>query len=270
MDLVITYDTVKALVENPPSLGDRPNFFNLCALQTHFAHTLKRIPCPQSTINGWSGAVLMPDMYALISSKPFKNEMELKMLVPDFPPVFKSNGTTKIPYTHEQTPKITAKFARKKNYYETPCNIYHTVYDALDTHVNDALKVAPSTIPPTIGWHASMSLNKIFDQLMKTYGQHTPDTMQQNMTTFLSPNNPQDPPEILFKQCADCQEIAIIANFKYTNQQLLMNVINLLTRCGLYQRNLENWDCKPEADKTLINLRPIIQERTNVAYSQER
>jgi hypothetical protein len=29
MDSIITYDMVKALVANPPSLGDRPNFFNL-------------------------------------------------------------------------------------------------------------------------------------------------------------------------------------------------------------------------------------------------
>ncbi len=93
---------------------------------------------------------------------------------------------------------------------------------------------------------------------MKTYGQPTPDAMRQNMTTFLSPSNPQDPPEILFKQCADCQEIAIIANVKYTDQQLLMNVINLLTQCGLYQCNLEDWDRKPEADKTWINLCPFI------------
>ncbi len=107
-----------------------------------------------------------------------------------------------------------------------------------------------------------MSLNKIFDQLMKTYGQPTPDAMRQNMTTFLSPYNPQDPPKILFKQCADCQEIAIIANVKYTNQKLLMNVINLLTQCSLYQSNLEDWDRKPEPNKTWINLHPFIQ----VAY----
>jgi hypothetical protein len=103
------------------------------------------------------------------------------------------------------------------------------MYDVLDTHVDDEFKVAPSTIPPMIGWNASMSLNKIFDQLMKIYGCPTPDAIRQNMTAFLSPYNPQDPSKILFKRCPDCQEIAIIANVKYTDQQLLMNVINLLT-----------------------------------------
>ncbi len=95
---------------------------------------------------------------------------------------------------------------------------------------------------------------------MKTYVCCTPEAMRQNMTTFLSPYNPQDPPEILFKQCADCEEFAIIAKVKYTNQELLMNVVNLLTQCVLYQCNLEDWERKPEADKTWIDLCPFIQE----------
>jgi hypothetical protein len=112
----------------------------------------------------------MPDRYALISAEPFANEMELKMLVPNFLPIFKSNDTTIIPYTCEQMLKVMSKFARKKNYYRTTCNIYRALYNALDMHINNAFKVAPSTIPPTIGWNAFMSLNKIFDQLMKAYG----------------------------------------------------------------------------------------------------
>jgi hypothetical protein len=96
--------------------------------------------------------------------------------------------------------------------------------------------------------------------MMNTYNRPMPDAMPQNMMTFLSPYNPQYPPEILFKRCTDCQEVAIIANVKYSNEQLLMNVIDLLTRCELYQRDLEDWDRKPNANKTWLNLRPFIQE----------
>jgi hypothetical protein len=62
-----------------------------------------------------------------------------------------------------------------------------------------------------------MFLNKIFDQMMKMYGCLTPDTMQQNMLTFLALYNPHNSPEILFKRCANCQEVAIIAKVKYAN-----------------------------------------------------
>jgi hypothetical protein len=105
-----------------------------------------------------------------------------------------------------------------------------------------------------------MLLNNISDQMMKMYGRPTPDAMRQNMMMFLSPCNPQDPPKILFKHCINCQEVAIIADVKYSNEQLLMNVIDLLTRCGLYQCDLEDWDRKPNTNKMWLNLRPFIQE----------
>jgi hypothetical protein len=232
MDTVISYEMVKALVANPPSLGYCPNFFNLRALRNHFARTLKQITCPQSPVNGWAGFVLTPAMYALINQKPFN----LKLLnlptttgVPEFPPIYAADGTTVIPYTRKQTLCITAAFTHQKSYHDTACIVYRTVYDTLDAHVDDAFKVAPPTNPPTVGWNASMLLNDIFDQLMKMCGRPTPNAMRQNMMTFLAPYNPQDLPEILFKRCADCQEVAIIANVKYTVEQLLMNVINLLT-----------------------------------------
>ncbi len=94
--------------------GQPTQFLQSPRFANQFACALKQTPCPQSTINGWSGAVLSPDMYALVDGKPFKNETGLKTLIPDFPPIFVSNGTTVIPYTHEQMLKITAKFARKK------------------------------------------------------------------------------------------------------------------------------------------------------------
>jgi hypothetical protein len=76
-----------------------------------------------------------------------------------------------------------------ENYYDKACNIYSAVYDTLNAHINDAFKVVPVTTPPTIaiGWNSLMTLNNIFDQMMWTYGHPTPDTMRQNMMTFLSP-----------------------------------------------------------------------------------
>lgn len=261
MNNIIAYDTVKKLVENPPSLGDRPDFFNLRELRNHFARKLKSLECPQSRVNGWSGFILSPPMYALIDPNPWQmSQLNMPSIVPEFPPRFEPDGTTPKPYSREETMTITSKHTIQQNYHLTAQNIYRGVYDTLDAHVNDAFKVAPKTTPATVGWNSSMTLIDIFDQLMMTYGRPTPDAVRQNMMTFLAPYNPQDPPEILFKRCADCQEVAIIAKVKYTDEQLLMNVIDLLTRCGIYQRDLEDWERKDDADKTWLNLRPFIQD----------
>ncbi len=66
MNTVISFDAVWTLLANPPSINPRPNPFNMCKLRKHFAKALKEIPCPQSTVSGWAGAVMSPKMYALI------------------------------------------------------------------------------------------------------------------------------------------------------------------------------------------------------------
>jgi hypothetical protein len=67
-------------------------------------------------------------------------------------------------------------------------------------------------MPSTIGWNATMMLNKIFDQLIiPTYGKPTPSAIHQNNLTFIPVYSSKDPPELLLKRCADCQEIAITA-----------------------------------------------------------
>ena len=88
MNATISYDTVVSLLANPPSLDPHPNFFNLCALRTHFARALKKVPCPQLAAKGWAGAVLTPAMYALIDTNPFNWRINPRMVVPDFPACF--------------------------------------------------------------------------------------------------------------------------------------------------------------------------------------
>ena len=101
MDSIISYDSVKVLLVNPPSIEPRPNFFNLQALRTHFARALKRIPCPQSGVDGWAGAIMSPEMYALIDPNAFHLNIATQTTTPDYPDVLDANGNI-IPYTREQ------------------------------------------------------------------------------------------------------------------------------------------------------------------------
>jgi hypothetical protein len=199
-------------------------------------------------------------MYALINGTPFNFNIASATDVADYPPIFAVDGVTIIPYKREQTLSIAAKFKRAKTYNDTWNNIIRAVYDTLDLHVHDAFKVAPATAPGTVGWNSTMTLNDIFDQLMSTYRNPTPDAMLQNNLNFLAPYNPQEPPEILFKRCTDCQEIAIIAKVPYMPEQLLMNVVDLLHRCGLYTRDLEDWDRRADENKTWMHICTFIQE----------
>ncbi len=106
MNAIISYDTIMSLLANPPSLEPRPNFFNRCALRTHFAWALKKFPCPQSAANGWASANLAPAMYAPIDTYPFNWRINPRMAVPDFPAHFATlpDGTqgAALPYSREE------------------------------------------------------------------------------------------------------------------------------------------------------------------------
>jgi hypothetical protein len=142
---------------------------------------------------------------------------------------------------------------------DTGVNVYRACFNILDSHVSNAYKTAPAGSPHTVGWNSTMLPNKIFDQLMLTYGKPTPNAVRQNNVMFFSAYNPQDPPKLLFKRITDCQEVAITAKVPYTTEQLLMNVVNLFTRAGIYARDMDDWERKPPNEQTYYNLRPLIQ-----------
>ncbi len=212
---------------------------------------------------GQSNYVTRDGPYILINPTPFYLNIAPTTATPVYPIKYNPEGVIVL-YTRKEKSTIDASFSMVKNYFETWTNIYLACYDTLDAHVNNAFKVAPLITPPTTGWNATMSLCNIFDQLTTTYGKPTPDTMRLNNHRFLAVHNPQDSPELLFKQCTNCQEIATLAQNPYTTQQLLLNALDLIAQCSLYQHNIEDWEQKPLIHQTWIKLCPFIQE----AYQQ--
>ncbi len=158
MDIIITYDAVQKLLANPPSLNPRPNFFNIHELSSHFARELKKIPCPQSPVNGWVGAVMSPEMYVFINPNLFHLNIAPTTATPAYLIKYNPDGAI-VPYTREEKSTIDVKFSMVKNYFKTWKNINPACYDTLDPHVDDAFKVAPPNTSPTTGWNATTSLN---------------------------------------------------------------------------------------------------------------
>jgi hypothetical protein len=73
MDATITYDEVAALVGvNIPTLEPRPNYERIWMLHRHFERALQRLPCPQSVKHGWKGMVMARELFALLTTQPFR------------------------------------------------------------------------------------------------------------------------------------------------------------------------------------------------------
>jgi hypothetical protein len=110
-------------------------------------------------------------------------------------------------------------------------NIERACFTALDASVSNAFKV--SNDPTIQGWHASMQIIEIFDQLSTIYGQPTPAVLKTNNTVFRSPYLAANTPEVLFCQIKECAKMALLGHNPYTDWQLVMNAIHLLLT-GLY------------------------------------
>jgi hypothetical protein len=102
---------------------------------------------------------------------------------------------------------------------------------------------------------------------MLMYGKPMPKAIRQNNLSFIVVYNPKDSPELLFKQCADHQEIPIITKVSCTTEQMLMNIVDLFTCCSLYSCNMDNWDQKPNANKTYLLFSPFIQDTYQRCYA---
>jgi hypothetical protein len=172
-------------------------------------------------------------MYALINTTTFHWDISPQSTVPVFPARFvtQADGTqgALLPYSCKEILTISAEHTLNKNYYNTGVDVCCACFDVLDAHVPNAYKTAPAGSPSTNSWNSTMLPNKMFEQLMTTYGKPTPDTMHQNNLMFISMYNPKDPHRLLFKRCADCQEIAIVARVPGVVQAWVGHFVTSLT-----------------------------------------
>ncbi len=124
MDITITFDEVYALVgTNIPSLEPRPNFERIRNLRRHFENALQRLPCPQSVQHGWKGMVMAQNMYALLTTTPFR----LPISPGDTPKYLRvallGEQVDTSPLTRTEQATIDSTFARRKHYFLSMQNI---------------------------------------------------------------------------------------------------------------------------------------------------
>ncbi len=137
-------------------------------------------------------------------------------------------------------------------------NIKRACFTALDASINDAFKV--SNDPTIQGWHTSMQVINILDQLSTIYGQPTPAILKTNNAVFCSPYLAADAPEVFFRGIEECAETALLGHNPYTDQQLITNAISLFLTTGLYIWPFKEWNQPTAPNQTWIALCTMIQE----------
>jgi hypothetical protein len=111
----------------------------------------------------------------------------------------------------------------------------------LDENIADQFKV--SNIPTLIGWNASMTIQKILNQLDGMYGKPDTMTLITNDTHFQSPFNSVDAPESLFYKIQQCQKIQVLAQDPYTDTRIINNAIRLFMQSSIFPlKEFDDWE----------------------------
>jgi hypothetical protein len=133
--------------------------------------------CPQSTIHGWSGLVLLPMVYALLKPNPFVAPAD-----PGAVAVYAQFCITGA----NQNRKGDVRTSVEQVWLVQ--NIMRACFPMLDGNVVDQFKIF--NVPTLIGWNTNMTIQEILDQLDGTH--EKPDTMLllTNNTHFLKPVQP--------------------------------------------------------------------------------
>ncbi len=221
MDDTILYDNIVGMLDSPPTLAPRPNFFHLRAFRQYIVNVMKQIPHLGYPQHGWAGMVLQPAIFALLNAIPFTPPPN-QGLYPVYPQ-FVLPAKLKM---------IDNQFKIDRNLYKTYTNIHRTVYKVLLANVLPQYQA--STTPGLTRWDATMSIIDIFAQLDATFGK--PDTQAQllNDNNFCAPLLPTEKPETLFQCIKECQEIQILANNPYTYMQLITNAVLVLRKANIF------------------------------------
>jgi hypothetical protein len=172
MDELIPYNEIMDRLKNPPSLDSRPTFFRLRIFRQHIIDAVKQLPHPAYPQHGWTGMILQPAMFALVSLVPFVPQMN-PGLIAIYPLAYVPTARVKA---------IDAQFKLDKNIYKTYINIQRDVYKILTDNLR--LEYQSSNTPRLMGWNQSMSIQEIFAQLVSSFGKLDAQAVLSNDTLY--------------------------------------------------------------------------------------
>ena len=102
---------------------------------------------------------------------------------------------------------------------------------------------------------ANVSPLAIMDRLWDKFGDITPELLEANLKKIEEPWNPTEPITQLWNRFKDCKDLAVKGQEPIQDSVIVRHALNILTASGVFEHDVRDWDKKPDADKTLDNLK---------------
>ena len=102
---------------------------------------------------------------------------------------------------------------------------------------------------------ANVSARQLLQHLTRTYGKLTPGQLDANDKEFKKDYDTNDPIENLYEQIENTTDTADEADVPYSQQQILNNALNILTRTGMFLDSVRTWKRRPIIEHTWPNFK---------------
>ncbi|WP_298934391.1 hypothetical protein, partial [uncultured Ramlibacter sp.] len=169
-----------------------------------------------------------------------------------------------MPAVPDYTGKTGPQIANAKADYATALQVYNTAHSLEKQLKNQIIKAVPRLFigeleHPAHGY-ALVTTRELLTHLMSNYGTLNAEDLQDNLNQLGKPWDLDMPIETIFNNVAKCCLLAEEGGDPITEQTAVRTILQAFNNSNLFEHAVREWRNKPEAEKTVKNIRTHFQE----------
>lgn len=246
-------ELISSFIGQPDKIEGVPTYATLAALKDVLQENAASVPCTLGGGNfGYVGMIVSAAAYAAIEpDAPFTIPAD-PGLHPAIGPNASAAQISERVRTHNENRRIFLEYRNMER------ALRKLMVDAIDPIYLLSQK------HHTMGYN-NQSPRQMLATLFDQYGTLSPPELEANDASMKTKWDPSQPVETIIQQIEAARDKADIGGQPYTVPQILNTGYTLVYNSGLYFDELQEWDAKPEQDKTWTNFKThIVQAQTKL------
>jgi hypothetical protein len=102
---------------------------------------------------------------------------------------------------------------------------------------------------------AEVTVRTILDHMMTRYGTIRPEDLEANLKRMDQPWDPDTNIQSVFDNAAECRAFAAEGQDAISDPTYIRRVLEVFRKSGVFSNDIRDWNLKPEADKTIAELK---------------
>jgi hypothetical protein len=208
---------------------------------------------------------LQPPAQAAVAEVPAVHGPPAIARIPAIPEVVRyAFEMPPMPDVPDYTGLTGPQVANTKADYVSALEIYNNAHSLEKQLKNQIIKAVPRLFigefeHPAHGY-ALVTTRDLLTHLMTHYGRLTAEDLTDNLNQMNKAWDPDTPIESIFNNVSECRLLAESGGDPITEQTAVRTILQAFHSSSLFEHAVREWRNKPEAAKTLVNIRTHFQE----------